>query len=538
MIVEELFLSPTSKIAEDYLKEDENVLALFDYHFLEHKVFEKRKTELETRTFKREKLAEVITQFHFELGMNQQAQKQIDKIIDQRSLFVVGGQQPGLLTGPLFSIYKAITIIKLAREQELKLGVPVIPLFWIAGEDHDLAEVNHVFIEIKNKTWEKKPVDTNSIPNKPLTTQILGPEIEQWIEEVFSSFKETEHTKELYTKVKSLLKYSDTYVNFFARLMNWLFEEEGLLLLDAGDNRFRQLQKDTFSEIIIKNEELHQKFLEQTELLESLGYETPIEKSISNANLFLIQAGIRQRLDREDSKFKTKTSFFTKDVLLTIAQTRPHDLSNNVVTRPLMQEKMLPVLAFVAGPGEIAYWSTLQKMFHHVGIKIPPIVPRLSATIVNRQTKKYLEECNINIKDVLTVGIENAKEQWFETVEKWDIMDKSNQVINEMNKSHQDLRDLAAKIEPSFERLAKKNFQYIERQIRYIESKLLTKVKDKHSVELSKFDSIGHWLTPLNRRQERFFHVFFLLNLYGVDLLKEILVQEISENINHKLFYI
>ncbi|WP_179295398.1 bacillithiol biosynthesis cysteine-adding enzyme BshC [Bacillus sp. FJAT-45350] len=539
MNVKEYILPLTNDIAKGYIQSDEKIASLFDYSLNDEMKFHKRKEDLEKRNFQRQELASVLEKAHKNYKYNTKALEQIERLKDENSLFVVGGQQPGVLTGPLYTIYKAITVIELAKEQESELGVPVIPLFWIAGEDHDFAEIHHIFIQSNsNNNWKKHAISDQSLNKKMLSyLEIEQKDVKQWLEKVFFSYKETAHTKELYNVALELLERSNTFVDFFAELMSWLFKEEGLLLLDSADKNVRQLEKTYFVKMIEQNQQIQEAFIEGVRQIESLGFTSPIELAVENGNLFYVENGKRHRIDREGEHFNTGKRTLSTDELLKIAKESPEYLSNNVVTRPLMQEELLPVLAFVGGPGEIAYWSTLKEVFHLFSYKIPPLIPRIAATIVDRQTEKWLEEYQVSAEEALQ-GVSQEKNKWYEKQKKWNVEETAILVKEKISAVHREFQDLATAIDPSLEKIALKNYQIIEGQLTYLEKKLEGQIRKQYEVELSHFDLIEMSFSPDGKPQERFFNIFYYLNQYGSDLVPRISSLQLKRNYLHKVIYL
>src|SRR5690625_5299050 len=205
---------------------------------------ESRLSELSSRNFPRESLASVLKEMNENWGAPDATIAQIERLRDEKSVVVIGGQQAGLLTGPLYTIHKLISIIKYAKEQEEKLNIPVIPVFWIAGEDHDYDEINHVFTAtqsglnkrvISQEEWRKKSI-THIPLNKDLT--------KQWIKEVFYDLVETTYTKNLSETIFNIVEQSETFVDFFARFIFQLFGSEGIVLIDSADENLRHIESE------------------------------------------------------------------------------------------------------------------------------------------------------------------------------------------------------------------------------------------------------------------------------------------------------
>ena len=175
MEVREISLAATTPLATDYINGTFPTEKGFSYPLQADDVFYRRLRDIKERTYPRRELVEYLSSYHQQFHASPETFDNIEKLLDPESVVVVGGQQAGLLTGPLYTIYKIISVIKLAKEQERKLGVPVVPLFWIAGEDHDIAEVNHVYIaedgKIKKYVYPDIPQEKRMVSDLPLDHQ-------------------------------------------------------------------------------------------------------------------------------------------------------------------------------------------------------------------------------------------------------------------------------------------------------------------------------------------------------------------------------
>ncbi len=393
MKVREVDLSSKAGFMKDYLDGSEESERFLDYTFHDEGKFKRRTDELFLRSFQREQLADYFTKVHHDLSYNEQALAQIEKLRLPQSVVVVGGQQAGLLTGPLYTVYKAMSIISLAKQQEEQLGIPVVPIFWIAGEDHDLDEIRYVYRD-KAGQW-KKHIFAELMESKSASdVQLNRQELHKWLTDVFASLPETAYTKSLINLVEGFLETSKTYTDFFAQLMNSFFGKEGLLLLDAHNPAIRKLELGYFEKLIHDVEKVQMAQQNGARTFSEAGYGEPIVTDVENAHLFLQVDDQRKRLDYQHNKFIVRGSelTFSKEELVQLLHDHPEQFSNNVVTRPLMQEWLLPVLAFVSGPGELLYWATLKEVFHHFQMSIPPIIPRYQATFVPTAVGKWLSE--------------------------------------------------------------------------------------------------------------------------------------------------
>lgn len=542
MEIKEIVLPSINKFASDYVKSLEGVKDYFHYDLKEAKVYEQRYYDLMEQSFNRKDLALVIEKYVKQFGISPEVRENIEKLKQEDSVVVIGGQQAGLLTGPLYTIHKVISIIKLAKEQESQLQKPVIPVFWIAGEDHDLDEVNHVYVE-KEGSFQKNVYRT-SIETKAMIsdTTIEQESMEQWLEDVFSAFEETVFTKELYLKLKQYCHQFDDFTSFFSCIINELFQSYGLLLIDSGDKSFRKIQSSFFETLILQHQEINAEVRNQQALIKDKGYSIAIAMDDTNANLFYYCNEERVLLEYDEAhglfKGKNHDAVFTKEELLEIAKHEPEKLSNNVVTRPMMQEKVFPVLAFISGPGEIAYWAELKRAFEHLEMKLPPIVPRMNLTILDRKVNKALQEVDMDIYEALVQGTEKAKQRFLATIEDDQVALLYHKMEKQFIQNHALFSHAALDVDRGLEPLLNKNVDIIQSQLQFIQAKVEQSLKGKYQHTLQKFTRIDNALRPNGGPQERLINIYYYLNQYGPRFVDELMELPLEANSFHKVIII
>ncbi|MCL7746362.1 bacillithiol biosynthesis cysteine-adding enzyme BshC [Halalkalibacter alkaliphilus] len=537
--VREIDLISKTGFMNDFVSGSHMTEQFFDYTYNDEEKYKRRVDNLLTRSYKREELADYLMEVHTSLEDVDQARSQIEKLRKPNSVVVVGGQQAGLLTGPLYTVYKAMSIIILAKQQEEQLNVPVVPIFWIAGEDHDVDEIRFVY-KGKKGSWKKHLYNDANQASSASSLLINKDEMKKWLKELFASFPETAHTTSLWERLATFLNKSTTFVDFFRCVMNWFFGKEGLLLLDAHDPGIRKMEMEYFKKLILEVEHVQKAQQKGAKAFADVGYGEPILTDEHNAHLFLEVEGERKRLDYDRSLFRvkgTKTTF-SKDQLLTLLQEHPERFSNNVVTRPLMQEWLLPVLAFISGPGELRYWATLKHVFTHFKVKMPPVIPRIQLTFIPPAVQKWLVEIRYELEPFLLGKMEELRETWLEEVTEYPVEDVIEQVRRNLHSDHQPLRDLAKEMDPTIAKLSEKNLAIIENQIDFMRKKMKNFVRQSHEHSLAKFTETGFWLAPLNRPQERILHPILLMNVIGEDGFRRLMSTDMSVNHIHKVVYL
>lgn len=535
MELEQIQSPVANKLLTDYWSQHANIHSFFEYKYNEQS-FVERIAYLKDRTHRSKELALVIRSYMEQYGISEKAEHYL-KELEQGAVVVVGGQQAGLLTGPLYSVHKAISVILLAQQQRERLNTAVVPMFWIAGEDHDIEEINHTFTmpngEIKKRGYSER----SKLKKMASTTPLNGEALEQFIVNVFKDFGETQYTERLLKNVLETAKKSKTFTDFFTFLMNDLFKNHGLLMLDAAFEPFRNYEKTYFAKLIDQNEEIALRVVAQEQKLFEAGYAMPIAATEQNANLFYIKEGERFLLERKDGQFKNVLAHvnFSKEQLLQIANETPRCLSNNVVTRPLMQEMTLPVLAFVGGPGELAYWATLKPAFDLLQLQMPIFAPRISMTLVTRQVDALLQQKNLTIADVLANKVDDKLAQFVDSVKDEKVRQLIEQMQSQLHEQYAELTSYLQQENYQVEDLLQKNENYHERQFHYLQSKLEQQNIEKHEIDIRQYKTIQATLYPNGGYQERAFSPYVFLNTYGETLIDDLLALPMSISVQHQL---
>ncbi|MFD1415486.1 bacillithiol biosynthesis cysteine-adding enzyme BshC [Oceanobacillus jeddahense] len=527
MQINSLTLPAANRLVADYKNEEDNITNLFDYH--PYKDFHKRLQDLSERDFNRNELTNVLHTLNKQWGAPEETLKQIERLNDEKSTVVIGGQQAGLLTGPIYTINKIITILELAKQQEKVLGKPVIPVFWIAGEDHDFEEINHIHCPTEDGDFQKLKLHTKSIDAGKKAVSELEmdkKELSKWIEAVFETLPETAHTKDIYMLIQDVEHKASNYIDFFARLIFELFPKQGIVLVDSGNSAFRKLETDCFLKLIQKQSQISESVVKTLKVLEEREYPLAIEAAKSDGNLFYhddIQGRILLRVDENgDWVGKQQEMSFTEKELKDIARNTPWKLSNNVVTRPIMQEYMFPTLAFIAGPGEIAYWAALKSSFHVMNMQIPPVVPRVSLTFLDTATKKLVTKYQLTTKDVILNGVQSKVKDYMEMNGSQEIDQITEDVAEKIKEVHQPIRDMAANMGDDIQALSKKNLAYLLENIQFMNKRFHKEFEKKHSKVLSEFNQMEQILHPHGGLQERVWNPLFLLNHYGIEFISQL----------------
>ena len=538
MDLDTMELPKKNKLMEAYRHDPQ-----FFHRFFEYEMttvgYEDRAEELQRRSFQREQLAAAVESYMLPFGISDLAAQYIQEL-SKDALVVIGGQQAGVLTGPLYSVHKAISVILLAQKQRELLRKPVVPVFWIAGEDHDINEINHTYTAKAGKAIKRQFKQPTILKTMASDTYYDQKEMTAYIKKIFKSYGETSYTQKLLHDVLQTVEQQQNFTNFFTALMNELFTEHGLLFMDAAYKPLRQLESPYFSQVIENSEAIAKSIYYTEQQLHAYGYAKPIESEEQDANLFYVHDTGRVLLRRKDGKFVNEQAgvTFTEQEMHYLAKNEPWLLSNNVATRPIMQDLVFPVLAFVGGPGEIAYWSLLKEAFQIMGIHMPVIVPRLSITLVNRQVQEALKLTDITINQVMNHELPELLEKWLEQQRDEQFDRLLTETKRQLQTQYEQLQSHLEATDPGLIQLLSKNLQFHNSQFDYLLKKKEQSILLKHHVQYERFHVISEQLFPEGSLQERLYSPYFYMNQFGEGLIDELLQQPYTFNGSHQLVYL
>jgi len=312
---------------------------------------------------------------------------------------VVTGQQVGLFGGPMFSIYKALTAVKLA-EEATAAGVEAVPIFWLATYDHDLAEVNHVALPGTDGALQTIATSSHSIAGAPVGAVKLGDEILPVVEQAAALLGDGDATNLL----RETYRPGETLGTAFARLFAKLFADWGVIVLDASDPELHAVAAPMYRSAIERAEELATALLERGKALEAAGYHQQVKVTPSSVLLFVLENGVRTAIHRRDDEFILGSEGAARKIsrgeLLERIGSSPGEFSPNVLLRPIVEDYLLPTLAYTGGAAETAYFAQAAAVYEILLKRVTPIVPRYSATIVDAKMQRLLERHGIGVQDV------------------------------------------------------------------------------------------------------------------------------------------
>jgi len=433
---------------------------------------------------------------------------------------VVTGQQVGLFGGPAFALYKALTAVRLA-EQATAMGVPTVPLFWLATNDSDLAEISHVWLSGLDGVPQLFSSESKGKPDAPVGTVSFGPEIEPVVNQAADLLGDSEVSDFL----RSAYRPGETYGSAFARLMARVFGESGVILLDPSDPAFGAIAEPIYRAAIERASELDEKLLTRGKELEADGYHQQVKVTSSSTLLFAVQDGVRvsihRRMNGNGADYSIGGERLSGADLLARISARPQDFSPNVLLRPIVQDYLLPTLCYTGGSAEVAYFAQVGVVYESLLGRITPVVPRFSATLIEPKEQRLLERYNLRVTDLFhgpdALQVKVAAQRLpQELQESFEHAHKSlEKALSEVNRSLQNLD--ATLVESSKKAESKMRYQLNRLQSRAGRALLRRdELIGRHVTQLS------NTLFPNKELQEREIGGISYLARHGMGLLPEI----------------
>lgn len=467
----------------DLINQKDRVAPLVDRFFTIDSLTQKAAS----KTFSQEKrkvLVDVIRQQYDDIELSDLTQRNIDRLAELDTYTVTTGHQLCLLGGPLYFFYKIFSTIQLAKQLNEK-GVKTVPIFWMASEDHDFDEIASVNLFGTSHTY------SNSKGGAVGRLKLEG--IISFLEPIFEKLGDRETAEELKQLLKQCYQPEFTLSHATRLLVNQLLGKYGIVCLDADHNNLKSL----FVPYIEKE-------LEQNILFNHINETTKdwshVQVTPREINLFYLSEGKRERLVHANEGFELAddSKAWSKEELWKEMAAHPENFSPNAVMRPVYQEVILPNLAYIGGPGELAYWLELKSSFEAFGVEMPVLVMRDSILLLDQNTQKRMGKLSIDTSDLFKNEAELIKEKVVEGAEI-----SFNAEYQEFLTSVSSKLTQLGEVEEGLEKYSRAEIQKFKNTLEQIEKKFVRAMKKKDEVKVNQIKALLHKIFPNGSFQER-----------------------------------
>jgi len=470
--------------------------------------------QLDRVDYDRGKMAAILTRQNRAFGVSDKTLANIERLKDPRAVCVLTGQQAGFLGGPLFSVVKMLGIVKSARLYEKKLNRPVIPIFWIAGDDHDFEEVNHLFI--LNRQSEPCEISYTTLPEIELPTAEIffsdKNELEGALNLARECLGESDFTQELFRLIEHSYTSDDTFVTAFGKFMAGLMGDFGLVMFSPGDLEVKRHAIGFFEQILDKQESLHDAVLIANERIINAGYHIQVEKKENATHIFYNLNG-RKPVMREGEKFTCGEKIATREEMLECFYESPEKFSPDVMTRPVFQSFLLFELFDLVPP------------VHHA---------RPTFTVLEKRFEKQMLDYDISFEE-LTGDIEQVINRIMAASFPDELENEFKLLKDDVEKRFNDFSQKSLEFDPSLKNFAKQIYGKIDFNLKAFEGKVFSSHKKKSQETRDRIYRLWKAVYPNRDLQERSMNITYFIARYGCGIIPFLYDKMDSEEKSHQI---
>ena len=510
----------------DYLHEFENVKDFYKHNF--------RNKEEYAPLFK--KISQSKSKNHFDLksilveqysdldNISSKTLNNINSLNQTKTIAVVTGQQLGILGGPLYTLAKILTAIRLANQLTERYDeYKFVPVFWLEGDDHDFNEVRAVNIldnenQILNIGYKEEISDDDA--KQSIGNLIFDEALNEFLNKIDLNLRDTEFKNDLINKLKECYQVGKSFKKSFRDLLFFLFDEFGLIIFDPQDTKVKSILKPIFKKEINDFKIHTQKLIQVSAILEEV-YHAQVK--VKPVNLFYHTDDGRYSIEpvEEIYKLRRKRKQFTKDEILAEIENTPERFSPNVLLRPICQDYIFPTGLYVAGPSEISYFAQVTPLYDFYDINTPIVYPRSSFTLLEKNIASSLDKFDLSMNDVF-LGFEELKEKVITELSENNVESVFNESSNEIELIFDKLKENLFAIDKTLVEASARTKEKIFSTINELRAKAIKAQDNKYETTIRQLIKISNSLYPNGNLQEREINFVYFYNKYGKELIKKI----------------
>jgi bacillithiol biosynthesis cysteine-adding enzyme BshC len=451
-----------------------------------------------------------------------EARQAASRLADPATRVVITGQQAGLFGGPLFTLLKAMTAMRLAGQVEQTHGVPVVPVFWIDAEDHDWAEVSGCTVldpDLSPRTIRLP--DPPGAGERPVARLLLDETVKAAIDSLETTLPESEFRAELVAGLRRAYQPGRGMAEAFGCWLETVLGRHGLVVYDSSDPAAKPLARDILTREIAEPGETAELASRAGEALVENGYHaqvTPSEGAISLFHLEPHREAIRVTGDSVTIGDRTTTLA----ALAQEAKASPEHFSPNVLLRPIVQDAVFPTICYVAGPNELAYLGQLREVYARFGIAMPLMYQRTTATLVDSATLRFLGKYDLPMM-ALQPRDEKALNELLESQLPPTVDNALAGVASLISERMDGLASAVPQIDPTLEGTVRTTLGKMQHELHTLHNKVIQAAKRKDETLRRQFQRAQALTFPSGHPQEREVGFVWFLNRYGSALIPRLI---------------
>jgi bacillithiol biosynthesis cysteine-adding enzyme BshC len=489
----------------------------------------------------RDQSVALLKQFNKQFYTDDDASKNIERLRDPKALAIVTGQQLGLYGGPVFTMFKTLSAINLANQLEKEFNQPVVPVFWLADEDHDYDEVRkiHVLNDDSEASFSL-PSKDGSLP--PVAELAFAESLGEVKLSLRTALVDSDFSDELWDLLDDCFVPGHSFLKGFGNFMARLFSRHGLVLAGSNQAEMKHALKEPMVDAVRNADEVRDALGEQSVRMEEAFHR---QATIYDSHLFYLHPeNGRTKIQRDGEEWKTDTGQnWSSDELIKKIEDAPELFSPDVFLRPVLQDVLLPTLGYVAGPGEVAYYGQMKTFYRCFDQHMPVIFPRFSGTFIEPSINRILQELPFDLK-AYDNRIEDLESEYVDRTEQTDIESIFESWKEEAESAATIRIDKIAAIDDTLRGAAEKVQSAHFNDLDKLKGKVYRSVKKREEIQLKRIRRIQLNLFPGGNLQERSIAGIYFMNKFGVDiwdrLLKEMKASgvELESLGSHQLIYL
>ncbi|MGH7493782.1 MAG: bacillithiol biosynthesis cysteine-adding enzyme BshC [bacterium] len=505
-----------------YIEHFEKLSGFYQVDYRSFSALGEHASAIAASAYPRRQVAAILAKQNERWGASDKTRHHLAALAEANSIAVVTGQQVGLFGGPLFTLYKALTCLKLAERLSAQLQRTVVPIFWLASDDDDLAEVNRTTVLTRENTLLTLSADLAGEARRPMFQIDLPGSIRETQQKLTEAISDSEFKSDILPALFEAYAPGRSLPEAFARWMSFLTGAFGLVLLDPTDPAFKQLAVPVFSKELNEQSPSTTMASNASAALELAGYTPQVSLRAGRCNLFYVDRE-RHALEGQDGAFATTDGALRlpKEEWLQRIRQSPASFSPNVVLRPIVQDAILPTVAYVAGPAEIAYFAQLRGVYESFGIRMPAIFPRQMLTLMEKKIQHVLEKYDLGIIDFW-----QNSEQLISRVARRQtpegLLEPVAAARAALSESLAALKERAVALDPTLAAFLDKEQGKILHQLETIEKKIVQASKLKNETLQQQLEKGSRTFYPHQHLQERELNLISFFCKYGKSMIHQL----------------
>lgn len=480
---------------------------------------------------RRERVASILERQNRAFGSSAKTLESIDRL--RRGAYVaVTGQQVGFLGGPLFSILKALTSVRVARQATLA-GVECVPVFWLATEDHDFEEVKSAVVQDADGGLHSLAIEAEGAKGASVGSMRVAESSVAVVEEAARLLGDSEVSE----WVRDAYRPGESLGTAFAKLFARIFSDSGVILLDAADSELHAIAAPMYAEAIRRAEELDSALLARGRQLHAAGYHEQVKVTESTALVFGTVHGARTPIQRVNGDFLLGKERLSKQELLERIERSPEQFTPNVLLRPVVQDFLLPSIAYAGGPAEVAYFAQVGVVYEILLGRVTPVLPRCSATVVDARAKRLLEKYGMSLEDLFH-GPEVVRERIATASLPSDLQGGFAEAGRHLEEALQGVVPPLTKLDPTLVGAAERAGNKIRYQLERLRKRAANAEIRREEIISRHASHLSSSLFPHKDLQERVVTGVSFLARYGTGVLDTLQEAALSGCLDHQIIYL